>query len=432
MSGPPESPVPPPGPVLVPAGLRRTVSDYILPSYGPRSRVSYPWSLETPMLGYTAPRLPVYASIVNLGKEKNRCASYYASNIAVPPPESSGSLRALAGGVSGQLFPGELSQVRDAAGQESQSHLTRPRSRRTVCVGQGFSLPPLLEEDASYGRCRSASVVMGTQAMTISSLKVNNIEKAERMKANERRKDLAQKDDVEVLNNIENTQKIKALEISQDPLRSESDESDASKEAAPKAREGEPTVASTKKVSFSDHGAATSPELTRPRVRLSYVEPSTSDEKSDTKAQQSKRKRLSWAAGDKGHKQASRESRSGALLNNERDAEGRRSRLSASEASTIYPRSEPSGDAPKFKKRLSWATSERKRFSWSPRSSSMDRGLDRRRYSFAGDESRRQNIRMGTRSLLSISSPVAGTLVHLAGQGVHQSSLLAAILDPDR
>lgn len=321
-----------------------------------------------------------------------------------------------------------------------------PRCRRTVCLGQGFTLPPLQEEEwDTLGRPRSSSVVMGSQTFTLSpnvhpnthkpmtTPKVNNIEKAEKMKGlhqNSGREE-SPLTDVEVQHNIENSQKLRAIARYQRSLIMLQD-SDSHEKA--RTRSGEVFPGNTKgeenvtnengedeaKVSSGNEkhvtitrdqpvamttvvsSSSSAVKMTEwPRVRLSYVEPAECDSREEsvdkTHHQNTTRKRSSWAAGEKhlqkilterfckGHsEQVSKappkgdsQSHDPVVLNNqqalsqpvhekqESQPKGRKGRSMSREAATIFPRSQSCLNLPKCKKRLSWATSHRKRFSWS-------------------------------------------------------------------
>ncbi|XP_066938047.1 uncharacterized protein [Macrobrachium rosenbergii] len=425
-----------------PLDIRTSSGDCSTGPQAPRSHISYPWLLNDASLGYgdfsgyMAPRPPVYASIVSLSGESSRPASYYAQQVSVSvDPEIHRNQERLRNFISrnyGGLF------VRNFNTWQGH-HLSQPRCRRTVCVGSGFSLPPLLEEDATYGRARSSSVVMGTQAISLSSHKVNNIEKAEQMKALSKMMKDKKDEELAEFQNEENAKKNQSLQQSQSPEDKDDFDSDVIKsENSPSTPSQDDEVeeegekgGSSKETPESgiETELAFSGNLTRPRVRLSYVESFNDSERvREERAQMIKKKRSSWAVGEKIHKLPERPfRRKDFILNNARDARNR-SRISVHPSDTLYPRTESCVNAPKCKKRLSWASCERKRFSWSPRSHSADRVLERRRYSIAGDEGRRNSVRMGTRSLMSISSPMSGTLVHVAGHGPLNSNCLADIL----
>lgn len=385
-----------------------------------RSSAPHPWVLNEPVSGYTAPRRPVYASIVSLGGEGGRPPGYYAPQVAVSisPVGLRGQLgtRAFTSSAGNHIY---LRNLNFPDTPLLESHMTRPRSRKTVCVGESFSLPTLHEENPGYGRARSASVVMGTQAISLTSQKVNNIEKAKKMKTQKTMK-ITKDDDVEVVevhHNIKNFQAARAIEVSRSSMK-------MGRKSDSRALKVKPFAGNCKHVSFCEPPAS----LSGPRVRLSYVESIDYEDNTPERPALTK-KRLSWAAGEKTHNAPPlRPPKSEAVLNNESvQGAGVKSRLS--EATTVFPRTESCINIHKFKKRFSWATSEKKRFSWSPRGiSAARRSADQRRYSVAGEENRRSAIRMGTRSLVSISSPVAGSLVHLAGHGPQTTPMAESLV----
>ncbi|KAK7020297.1 hypothetical protein SK128_020227, partial [Halocaridina rubra] len=396
----------------------------------PRSRVSYPWLLNDAVLGYgdysgyMAPRPPVYASIVRLSGESARPASYYAPQIALSRDSNilncHERFRNWVTPRGNNMFVNHFDSV--------QEYLSRPRIRRTVCVGHGVSLPPLLEEDGSYGcvRSSSSSVIMGTQAISLASQKVNNIEKAERMKAFS--KILEEKKNEEALG-FRNRKKSEKADNTEDIPDQRKENGERASSSFQRENENPEIISGNLRTATAyNHETAIPVTLAQPRVRLSYVEPLQETAREISLLQ--KKKRSSWAAGER----ISRLSRDRSLINddilpsNERWPQNQRSRALTRSSATPYPRTESCVNAPKCKKRLSWASCERRRFSWSPRSISADRLQETRRFSIAGGESRKPFIRMGTRSLMPISSPVPGTLVHVSGYGQSSHSTLSRMI----
>ncbi|XP_050711566.1 uncharacterized protein LOC126995740 isoform X6 [Eriocheir sinensis] len=367
-------------------------------SHVPRSRLSCPWLLETPTSGYTAPRRSVYAAIVSVGSEGGRPPGYYAQQTAFSTAPlglpSHTRKYTVAGGPGSNTY---LKNVNFSGQSLLEAFTSQPRWRRTVCEGRGFSLPSLPEEDGNAYRLRSSSVVMGTQAFSMNSQKVNNIEKAEKMKTRTMGISCDNVNREEVRHNIENSRKIKAIEDLQGCLKTRDGTGD--KEAMPDIK----SSGSSKRVSFSSGKQPESPTVVLPgaRARLSYVEPEWYANKAVERLPYTK-KRSSWAAGEILHKGLPTSvCQATVVLNNRRVSWGHRSRSSSSERLTLYPRTASCVNIPKCKKRLSWASSEKRRFSWAPGHVPTDTQdpEDHRRYSFAGEESRRSAIRMGTRSL---------------------------------
>lgn len=378
-------------------------------NHAPRSRLSCPWLLEVPTSGYTAPRPPVYAAIVSLGGEGGRPPGYYAQQMAVSISSldsACGPRERTAPRTAGSRLYLKNINLMDSSLLEA--YTSQPRCRRTVCLGRGFSLPPLPEEDANPCRLRSSSVVMGTQAFSMTSHKVNNIEKAEEMKTLNALRNMCENGSrEEVRHNIENSRKIRAIEDMQKFLKNKASLGTKETLSGDKSSEG-----SYKRVSFSPGRQPESSDVALPgsRVRLSYVESDwTAERHSHTK------KRLSWAAGEKLYKtSAYHASHATVVLNNRRVSPSHRKRSSSAERLTLYPRTASCVNIPKCKKHLSWASSEKRRFSWAPGNPSTGRDReDQRRYSFAGEESRRPAIRMGTRSLAPITPPPSRCPRHL-------------------
>ncbi|XP_069946457.1 uncharacterized protein [Cherax quadricarinatus] len=381
------------------------------------------WLVEEPVSGYTAPRPPMYASVVSLG-EGGRPLGYYTPQVtaSLSPVGLRGQLgtRAFVGSSGNHIY---LRNLNFLAAPILERHMSRPRSRRTVCLGGSFSLPTLHEDDADCCPVRSASLLVADHGIPLTTQKVNNIEKAEKMKAQNIMKITEDEliPSVEIHRSVKYSQMDKAAEVSRSSLRTK-----GKRKCDPKA------LGSGKHVSFSEPPAKPPSSLSASRVRLSYVE-SVGDADKSAERPSSTKKRLSWAAGEIHKASPPRPQKFKAVLNNEIFVRrgSLRSRPIPSEGTTLFPRTESCINIPKCKRRLSWATSEKKRFSWSPRGTSACLGgsRDKRRYSFAGKDTMRSSIRMGTRSLVSISSPVTGSLVHLAGPGPHSNVMLAAIVD---
>lgn len=201
----------------------------------PRSRLSCPWLLEVPTSGYTAPPRPVYAAVVSLGSEGGRPPGYYAPQMVISTAPlglpSRAREKTAGGGSGGSTY---LKNINFSGPTLLEAFTSQPRCRRTMCVAPGFSLPSLQEEDGSPYLLRSSSVVMGTQAFSMNTRKVNNIEKAEKMKTLSMRNSCDNGSREEVRHNIENSRKIRAIEDQQGCLKTKDDPGD--KEAVPDLR----------------------------------------------------------------------------------------------------------------------------------------------------------------------------------------------------